>query len=57
MNPPTGTAGVSPASGNAFTRATGEAHSSADLEFNESGRGARGPSNRLEFLAAGRLGG
>jgi ATP-dependent helicase/nuclease subunit A len=41
----TGTAGVSPASSNAFTQGTVESDNPGDVAFNESGRDARGPSN------------
>jgi len=44
----TGTAGISPASSNAFIRA-GLNLNSGNVAFNESGRDARGPSNKLSL--------
>lgn len=43
----TGTAGVSPASSNAFTQVRVESDNPDYVAFNESGRDARGPSKRL----------
>ena len=40
----TGTAGDSPASSDKFTQVTVESDNPGDVAFNESGRGARGPS-------------
>ncbi len=52
MNLLLGSRASRPGLSNAFTGATVEAGSPGNLAFNESGRGAGGSSNRLEFLTA-----
>ncbi len=49
----TGTAGVSPASGNKFTQPTAESGNSDNLVFHDGGRDARGPSIRGLLWLAG----
>jgi hypothetical protein len=51
----TGTAGVSPASSNGFMRGAVELFKCNKVAFNESGRGARGPSKSGPSFCAGFL--